>query len=80
MIEQSTDFLFGIGNYLLVNDTVNPSRQHAIEMGHECNIVAIHAPELGEPKIGVAIIVLELGKAAGDRMAPDSPQHQKICG
>ena len=46
VIQHFPDLRFRIGSEILVDDPVNPSGQHVIEMRHQLDVIAIISPKL----------------------------------
>src|SRR5437588_802648 len=71
IFEQPADLFFGITDDILIEDAVYPARQHRIEMRHQLDVVAIVAAHIAEIVGGTYAageVLLEIGKAAGERV------------
>src|SRR6195256_1109368 len=68
--EQSAYLTLEIGDQILVLHAMDAPRQHAVKVPHQMHIVAVVAAEIpevvGKPDAGLKML-LEIGKAAGER-------------
>src|SRR5271168_822278 len=67
MVEQPTHFALGVLDQIFVDDSVNASRQHRIEMRHQLDIVAIvpaHFRQAVSEALPSREVLLEAGQAA----------------
>ena len=72
MIEQAAHLALGIGDHRFVVDAVNPTRQHRVDMVHQRDVIGVIAAHFGEivrERLPAREMLLEVGKAAGERMA-----------
>src|SRR5436190_3828916 len=73
IFEQPPDFQFRICDQILVQDAVNSSRQHTIEVHHQADVVAIMAADVTQivrESLATRKIAPKAGPAAIERVPP----------
>ena len=72
VVEQPAHLGLGVLDHALVDDAVDASRQHRVEVRHELDVVAIeaaHVREVVAEVLAARVVLLEVREAAGQRMA-----------